>query len=160
MPLTSHSFADSLVPDEIITSGDYQSALSLLEKESAPSEILAESFYRLGNRFYSAEQKNIGKTGGDEFREGKITLPVILAFRRGDEQERTFWRRTLGELEQTRGDLDRAIELMVKHDALNDTIKRAWHYGAIARDSLGIFKDCQIKYAFHDLIDFCIERAH
>jgi len=109
---------------------------------------------------YSAEQTNIGKTVGDDFREGKITLPVILAFRRGNEQERTFWRRTLGELKQATGDLDRAIELMVRHDALNDTIKRARHYGAIARDSLGIFKDCQIKYAFHDLIDFCIERAH
>ncbi len=109
---------------------------------------------------YSAEETKLGKTVGDDFREGKITLPVILAFRRGSDQERAFWRRTLEELEQTSGDLERAIELMVQHDALNDTIKRARHYGAIARDSLGIFKDCQIKRAFHGLIDFCIERAH
>ena len=102
----------------------------------------------------------LGKIVGDDFREGKITLPVILAFRRGGEQERAFWRRTLEELEQTADDLERAIELMVQHDALNDTIKRARHYGAIARDSLGIFKDTQIKRAFHGLIDFCIERAH
>jgi len=57
MPLTSHSFTDFSVPDEIVTSGDYQSAQNLLGKESAPSEILAERFYRLGNRFYSADQK-------------------------------------------------------------------------------------------------------
>ncbi|MEK9753498.1 MAG: polyprenyl synthetase family protein [Rhodospirillaceae bacterium] len=109
---------------------------------------------------YSAEQAKLGKTVGDDFREGKITLPVILAFRRGDDEERTFWRRTLEDLEQTDADLARAIELMNRHGALDDTLKRARHYGAIARDSLGIFKDGPVKQAFHDLIDFCIERAH
>ena len=109
---------------------------------------------------YSAEQAKLGKTVGDDFREGKITLPVILAFRRGDDGERAFWRRTLGELEQTEDDLERAIELMAHHNALNDTIERARHYGAIARDSLGIFKGSEVKCAFHDLIDFCIERVH
>ncbi len=109
---------------------------------------------------YSAEQAKLGKTVGDDFREGKITLPVILAFRRGDDAERTFWRRTLEDLEQTDDDLTHAIELMTRHRALEDTLKRAHHYGAIARDSLGIFKDGPVKRAFHDLIDFCIERAH
>ena len=109
---------------------------------------------------YSAEQAKLGKTVGDDFREGKITLPVILAFRRGDDEERAFWRRTLEDLDQNDGDLERAIELMVRHQALDDTIERARHYGAIARDSLGIFKDSPVKQAFHDLIDFCIERAH
>ena len=85
---------------------------------------------------------------------------MILAFRRGDDGERAFWRRTLGELEQTEDDLQRAIELMAHHNALNDTIERARHYGAIARDSLGIFKGSEVKCAFHDLIDFCIERVH
>jgi len=109
---------------------------------------------------YSAEQAKLGKTVGDDFREGKITLPVILAFRRGDDEERAFWRRTLEDLEQTDADLARAIELMTRHGALDDTLKRARHYGAMARDSLGIFKDGPVKQAFHDLIDFCIERAH
>ena len=109
---------------------------------------------------YSAEQAKLGKTVGDDFREGKITLPVILAFRRGDDDERAFWRRTLEDLEQTDDDLKHAIELMTRHRALEDTLKRAHHYGAIARDSLGIFKDGPVKQAFHDLIDFCIERAH
>ncbi len=109
---------------------------------------------------YSAEQMKLGKTVGDDFREGKITLPVILAFRRGDEQERAFWRRTLQDQIQSSDDLEHAIKLMVQHNAITDTIKRARHYGSIARDSLGIFKDCQIKHAFHDMIDFCIERVH
>ena len=109
---------------------------------------------------YQADQEKLGKTVGDDFREGKITLPVILAFRRGDEEERTFWRRTLEDLEQTDDDLAHAIKLMEKHDALDDSIDRARHYGAIARDALGIFKDCPEKRALIEIIDFCIQRAH
>ncbi len=109
---------------------------------------------------YSAKQATLGKTVGDDFREGKITLPVVLAFRRGDEGERAFWRQTLEDLEQGPDDLKLAIELMERHDALADTVERARHYGAIARDALGIFTDSPEKAALVDLIDFCIERAH
>ncbi len=109
---------------------------------------------------YSAKQAVLGKTVGDDFREGKITLPVILAFRRGDEADRDFWRRTVERLEQEEGDLDRAIALMEKHSSLADTVARARHYGAIARDALGIFPDCPVKTAMIDVIDFCIERAY
>ncbi len=109
---------------------------------------------------YRAEQAKLGKTVGDDFREGKITLPVILAFRRGNEEERTFWRRTLEDLEQTDTDLKYAITLMEKHGALSDSVDRARHYGAIARDALGIFKDCAEKRALINLIDFCIQRVH
>ena len=109
---------------------------------------------------YSAKQATLGKAIGDDFREGKITLPTILAFRRGDEAERTFWRRTLEDLDQTDADLDRAQRLMQRHNALDDTVDRARHYGAIARDALGIFADGPEKDALVDLIDFCIERAH
>ena len=109
---------------------------------------------------YSAKQATLGKTVGDDFKEGKITLPVVLAFRRGTEEERTFWRRTLEDLEQRPGDLDHAFELMERHDALSDAVARARHYGAIARDALGIFADGPEKAALLELIDFCIERAH
>ena len=109
---------------------------------------------------YRAEQAKLGKTVGDDFREGKITLPVILAFRRGSDEERTFWRRTLEDLDQTEDDLAHAIALMEKHGALNDSIDRARHYGAMARDALGIFKDCAEKRALTNLIDFCIQRVH
>ena len=109
---------------------------------------------------YSAKQMALGKTVGDDFREGKITLPVILAFRRGDEAERGFWRRTLETLEQRPGDLERAVDLMEKHKALADTVERARHYGAIARDGLGIFADGPEKSALVEIIDFCIERTY
>ena len=109
---------------------------------------------------YSARQAELGKTVGDDFREGKITLPVILAFRRGDDAERAFWRRVLEELEQREDDLPEAQRLMEKHGALRDTLERARHYGAIARDALGLFPDCAAKRALVDVVDFCIDRAH
>jgi octaprenyl-diphosphate synthase len=109
---------------------------------------------------FSARQAELGKTIGDDFREGKITLPVILAFRRGDEAERQFWRRALEDLDQKDPDLAQAIALLERHGALRDTITRASHYGAVARDALGIFPDGPEKRAFLEAIDFCIERAH
>lgn len=109
---------------------------------------------------YSAKQATLGKSIGDDFKEGKISLPVILAFRRGDEIEREFWHRTLEKLDQNKDDFAHALHLMEKHGALKDSVERARHYGAIARDSLGIFEDGPIKVIFSDLIDFCIERAH
>jgi octaprenyl-diphosphate synthase len=109
---------------------------------------------------YSADQAALGKTVGDDFREGKISLPVVLAWRRGAPEERAFWRRTLEKLEQRDGDLEHAIGLMEKRGALKDTVERARHYGAIARDALGIFPDGAVKNAMSEAIDFAIERAY
>jgi len=109
---------------------------------------------------YSAKQAVLGKTVGDDFRDGKITLPTILAYRRGDEEERAFWRRTLEDQAQNPSDLDRAIAILDRHGAIADTVERARHYGAIARDALGIFPEGAEKTALLDLIDFCIERAY
>ena len=109
---------------------------------------------------YSALQADLGKTVGDDFSDGKITLPVVLAFRRGDEHERAFWRRTLEEGEQAEGDLEKALGLLQKHDALVDSIDRARHYGAMARDAMGIFPDGEEKAALAELIDFCMQRAY
>jgi octaprenyl-diphosphate synthase len=85
---------------------------------------------------YSGKQPLLGKTVGDDFREGKITLPVVLSYRRGDHDERRFWKRTLEEGRQEESDLVLAVRLMEKHGALADTVERARHYGAIARDAL------------------------
>jgi len=109
---------------------------------------------------YSAHQRDLGKAVGDDFKEGKITLPVILSFRRGNDEERVFWRRTLENLNQEDGDLEHGIELMNKHNALEDTVERARHYGSIAKDAIGIFEDSPEKKALLESIDFCIRRAY
>src|SRR5215211_7518483 len=72
---------------------------------------------------YGGKSAKLGKNVGDDFRDGKITLPVVLAFRRGNDAERAFWSRTLEQGEIGDGDLDQAIALMSRHRALEDTIK-------------------------------------
>jgi len=109
---------------------------------------------------YGGASSRLGKNIGDDFREGKITLPVVLAFRRGSDPEREFWRLTLEQGETTDADLDHAIGLMAKHRALEDTIGRAHHYGAIARDALALFPDSKMKTALAQTVDFCIARSH
>ncbi len=107
---------------------------------------------------YSGAQAKLGKNVGDDFREGKVTLPVLLAYRRGDEEQRDFWRRSLTERQTDDSDLDRAIALMAEHRALEDTIARARHYGAMARDALEIFPASDHRTALNDVVDFCVNR--
>jgi octaprenyl-diphosphate synthase len=109
---------------------------------------------------YGGKAAKLGKNVGDDFREGKITLPVVLSFRRGSESERDFWRRTLENGDATDGDLEIAIGLMTKHRALEDTVRRARHYGAIAKDALALFPDSTMKQALAEAVEFCIGRMH
>jgi octaprenyl-diphosphate synthase len=109
---------------------------------------------------YGGKAQKLGKNVGDDFREGKITLPVVLAFRRGSDEERRFWRRTLEASEATDADLDHAIGLMIKHRALEDTVSRARHYGAIATDALALFPASTMKQALEEAVEFCISRTH
>jgi len=109
---------------------------------------------------YSGEQAKLGKSVGDDFREGKITLPVLLSFRRGDAEERAFWQRTLEAGEMGEEDLERAIGYMTHSGALEDTIRRADHYGAMASDALAIFPASAAKSALLDAVEFCVRRAH
>lgn len=140
----------------------------LAERPQVEEEALRSYGLNLGTAFqlvddvldYSAQQATLGKTIGDDFREGKITLPIVLAFRRGNEDERAFWCRTVENLEQKEGDLERAIKIMTAREALADSIERARHYGSVARDALGIFPDSPEKAALTDLVDFCIDRAY
>ncbi len=109
---------------------------------------------------YGGTSQKLGKNVGDDFREGKITLPVVLSFRRGDAAERSFWRRTLVDGEVGAGDLEHAVLIMRRHRALDDTIERARHYGAIARDALALFPNGAMKQALLEVVDFCIARGH
>ena len=108
---------------------------------------------------YGGTSAKLGKNVGDDFREGKITLPIVLSFRRGSSKERDFWRRTLEKGEIHNGDLETAIATLRKHKALEATAERARHYGTMARDALELFPASPWKVALNDVVDFCIERA-
>ncbi len=109
---------------------------------------------------YGGAAAKLGKNVGDDFREGKITLPVVLAFRRGNEAERTFWKRALEDGQTGDAELETAMGFMTKHRTIEDTVDRARHYGDMARDALAIFEDGPMKRAMIEAIDFCISRAH
>ena len=109
---------------------------------------------------YGGKSAKLGKNVGDDFREGKITLPVVLSFRRGSDSERSFWTRTLEHGEVMERDLETALGLMTRHRALEDTITRARHYGAIASDALALFPASPMKEALAEAVEFTIARTH
>ena len=109
---------------------------------------------------YAADSQTMGKNTGDDFQEGKITLPVILAYNAGNREEQSFWNRTLAELQQTPDDFDQALFIMQKHGAIDRTITMAERYCDKARQCLEGFSDSNAKSAMLDIVDFCIRRVY
>ncbi|HTZ37370.1 MAG TPA: polyprenyl synthetase family protein [Stellaceae bacterium] len=108
---------------------------------------------------FSARQSELGKSVGDDFRDGKITLPIVIAIARGDPEERAFWRRTLEDGEQEAGDLDRACRILERRGALAETLARARVYAANAIEALDRFPDGPLRRALADAARFATERG-
>ena len=108
---------------------------------------------------YSGEAAKLGKHVGDDFREGKITLPVVLSYRRGNSEERAFWRRTLQDGQIEEPDLAHAIALMRRHNTIEETMQRARMYGQLARDALDLFPKSESKTALLDAVEFSVSRV-
>lgn len=109
---------------------------------------------------YASNAATLGKTVGDDFREGKISLPVILAYAAGSAEEKAFWTRTLSDLEQNDGDLQHAISLMEKHGSIAKTIKQAEIHCEKARKSISVFPASPARSAMLEIVDFCASRAY
>jgi octaprenyl-diphosphate synthase len=109
---------------------------------------------------YGGNARDLGKNVGDDFREGKVTLPVILAYRRGTDAERAFWRAAIEVGEASNEALDKALGLMTRYGAISDTIQRARHFGAIASDALAPLPASAEKDALLEVIEFCISRVN
>src|SRR3546814_6586282 len=88
---------------------------------------------------YASDEKTMGKDAGDDFRDGKVTLPVILAYARGNEEEKQFWRKAIAGHLTSDDDLSHATALLQKSGEIADTLARARHYGQRAIDALGAF---------------------
>ena len=108
---------------------------------------------------FSAHQSELGKSVGDDFRDGKITLPILIALARGDAEERAFWRRTLEDGEQGPDDLEHAMWLLERRGALAETLRRARGYAAEAAAALAGFPDGPLRRALIDATAFATARG-
>lgn len=109
---------------------------------------------------YVSDEETMGKGVGDDFRDGKVTLPVILAYARGTPEERTFWEAAMVGHRTSDEDLAYATTLLEKHDAVADTLVRARHYAQRAIDALGIFPTGQARAALTEAAEFAVARAY
>lgn len=138
------------------------------ERDEAVEEALDAYGRNLGIAFqliddaidYASDGATMGKDAGDDFRDGKVTLPVILAYARGDEAERSFWREAIEGRRVADEDLAHAVRLLRAHNAIDDTLTRARHYGQRAIDALGPFPGGKAKAALVEAVEFAIARAY
>jgi octaprenyl-diphosphate synthase len=138
------------------------------EREESIEEALDSYGRNLGIAFqliddaidYASDAETMGKGVGDDFRDGKVTLPVILAFARGDEGERCFWREAIEGRRTSDADLAEAIGLLRARGAIDDTVERARHYGQRAIDALGPFPSGKAKSALVEAVEFAISRVY
>jgi octaprenyl-diphosphate synthase len=109
---------------------------------------------------YASDTETMGKGVGDDFRDGKVTLPVILAYARSGEEDRRFWREAMEGSRAGDEDLARAIRLLRASGALDDTIARARTYAQRAIDALGPFPGGKAKAALVEAAEFAVARAY
>ncbi|MBX9880905.1 MAG: polyprenyl synthetase family protein [Sphingomonas sp.] len=109
---------------------------------------------------YVSEAQVMGKDAGDDFREGKVTLPVILAYARGSAEDRAFWEAAIAGRRVADEDLAHAVALIRRTHAVDDTLARARHYGQRAIDAIGPFAGGAAKAAMVEAVEFAIARAY
>ena len=107
---------------------------------------------------YGGASAALGKNVGDDFREGKATMPVLIAFSRGSQEDRDFWRRVIEMRDQREGDLDAALARLRASGALEETARRARAYAAQARGALAPLPESEIRAALAEVADFVVSR--
>jgi octaprenyl-diphosphate synthase len=107
---------------------------------------------------YAGAAETLGKNAGDDFREGKATLPLLLAIARSGPREAAFWERAIGRLEQTEADFRRARELIIGSGALQATLDLASDYAWAAKAALAVFPADEWRIALEDLAEFAVTR--
>src|SRR5579875_1107663 len=108
---------------------------------------------------YGGTAESLGKNAGDDFREGKVTLPLLLAIQRTGAGEAGFWRRAVGDREQSDADFRRARELIASTGGLSDTLALAQDYADEAKAELRIFAPGEWRASMEALADFAVERT-
>ena len=107
---------------------------------------------------YAGESSNLGKSVGDDFRERKMSLPLIKVLTKADQKEKNFWIRTIEKGDQQDDDLDHALELMIKHGALEEARKDALYWANKAKQAMNTLPESEIRNALMDLSDYVVRR--
>ena len=108
---------------------------------------------------YKSDSNKTGKRKGDDFREGKVTLPLIMAVLRGNEKEKIFWKRVIEDLDQNEGDFEEALRIIHKYDTIEETIKKAKVYTSNAIDVLSSLPNNLYKDALIEISSFSSNRS-
>ncbi len=108
---------------------------------------------------FGGASATLGKNIGDDFRERKLTLPIILAVAKADAGERAFWQRTIEKGEQAESDLAHALALMERHGTLEATRQKALYWANEARKALGPLPESELKTVLAELADFVVSRV-
>ncbi len=109
---------------------------------------------------YQGESHSTGKNIGDDFRERKLTLPVIKAVAAASEDERAFWKRTIEKGDQQEGDLDQALQLLNRHGALSQTRDDARYWANVAKTAIQSLPDHPVRQMLIDLADYVVARVN
>ncbi len=141
-------------------------AAVVAEKGEAEERALDDYGRNLGIAFqlvddamdYDSSTFEMGKGKGDDFREGKMTLPVILAYARGTEEERRFWKDAIAGHRTSDEDLAHAVELIGRHDAVNATRERARHFAQRAINAIAMFPASPARAAMAEAAEFAVAR--
>ena len=107
---------------------------------------------------YFSNNKVFGKNIGDDFKEGKVSLPIILAYNRSNITEKRFWIRVINQKNQFKTDFVEAINIIDKYHVVEDCMKKAKHFSLMAKDSLSPFEDSYEKQCLIRLADYIVNR--
>ena len=108
---------------------------------------------------YFSNFKTSGKNAGNDLKEGKMSLPLIICYRRCNKSEKKLVEHIIGKNNTNQNDFRKIISLMEKYNVRNDCIKKAIHFSIMAKDSLGIFPNSVEKTKFLNLVDYLVHRT-
>ncbi len=138
----------------------------IAETDQYAAGAMAEYGLNLGIAFqiaddaldYSADEAKLGKKTGDDFREGKITAPVILAMEAANDSEKVFWKKVMAEKSHDPADLAKAMEIIMRHKTIEGSLALARTYGQKARLALAEAPDHPFRALLDDLVEYTVSR--
>tara|TARA_B100000029_G_scaffold283288_1_gene277154 strand:- start:305 stop:1303 length:999 start_codon:yes stop_codon:yes gene_type:complete len=151
---TASLFSAASEISALLTNQDNQTQKNLKKY----GEYLGTAFQLVDDALDYIGNEKLGKKIGDDFREGKITLPVIIAISNSDKEEKNFWKRVIELENRNEDDFKRALKIIEKYDGINITMNRALEFSECAIKSLNHFPESNFKNALQELPKIAVYR--